>query len=249
MKIHLPCSTPYCRRNGGQDTPEMAFCDCVANIDLPSLPSVFRKFLRDEFEKKNARIAKKIIEHAWKKGNTDYTKNLNATLTADAEEAAWERGTLWYFITVSPVPETDIQDFLKMAHKYMRRRIHSECQFVIEQRGEPITAESLTEFPPKIGEGIHAHFLAKRNLLYPPSKYLKNTINSWKCCCKVWTGANILAPGCPIYLEPLPSKPEVLADAKGYMKGHKNKFKLSKVAGDVIFRKKNNIASWYSSKC
>ncbi len=248
MNIRLACTSLYCRRLGGKQSPEMAFCDCVANIDLPSLPSVFRKFLRIEFEKKNARIAKRIIEHHWKKSNTDYTKNLNDTLTADAEEAAWKRGTLWYFITVSPEPGTDIQDFLKMAHKYMGRRIHHACQFVIEQRGEPITAKSLTEFPPKIGEGIHAHFLAKRNLLYPPSKYLKNTINSWKSCCKVWNGANILAPGCPIYLEPLPSKPKILAEAKGYMKGHKNKFKLSKVEGDKIFRKQNNIASWYCRK-
>ncbi len=246
MNIHLTCSSPYCKRNGGKDTPEMAFCDCVANIDLPRLPTCFRRFLREEFEKKNARIAKKIIEHNWKKSNTIYIKKLNETLAADAEEAAWERGTLWYFITISPEPGTDIQSFLKMAHKYMARRIHSECEFVIEQRGEELTDLNLTEFPPKIGEGIHAHFLAKRNLLYPPSKYLKNTINSWKCCCNVWNGANILAPGCPIYLEPLPYKPEILAQAKGYMKGHKNKFKLSKVAGDKIFRKKHNIASWYS---
>ncbi len=248
MNIHLSCTTPYCRRNGGTFSPELAHCDCEANIRLPSLPTCFRRFLKIEFEKKNAKIAHKIIEHHWKKSNTTYIRKLNATMSADADEAAWERGTLWYFITVSPVPETDIQDFLMMAHKYMKRRIHSNCQFVIEQRGEPITAENLTEFPPKIGEGIHAHFLAKRNLLYPPSKYLKNTINSWKSCCKVWTGANILAPGCPLYLEPLPCKPEILAQAKGYMKGHKNEFKLSKVEGDKIFRKKNNIASWYCSE-
>ncbi len=245
MRIYLECTSLLCSRNGGHLSPEKCFCDCQANIDLPSLPSVFRTFLRDEFSKKNARVAKKIIEHHWKKSNTDYVKNLNDTLTADAEEAAWSRGTLWYFITVSPVPGTDIQDFLKMAHKYMRRRIHGECEFVIEQRGEPLTVSNLTDTPDKIGEGIHAHFLAKRNLLYPPSKYLKNTINSWKSCCKVWAGANILAPGCPLYLEPLPPKPKILAEAKGYMKGHKNKFKLSKVEGDKIFRKKNNIASWY----
>ncbi len=246
MKIYLDCTSPYCKRNGGHLSPEQSFCDCQANIDLPSLPSVFRTFLKEEFAKKNGRVAKKIIEHHWKKGNTDYVKNLNDTLTADAEEAAWERKTLWYFITISPVPETCIKDFVKMAHKYMMRRIHSECEFVIEQRGEPITEHNLTDFShPKVGEGIHAHFLAKRNLLYPPSKYLKNTINSWKSCCKVWTGANILAPGCPIYLEPLPSKPEILTEAKGYMKGHKNKFKLSKVEGDKIFRKKNNLRSWY----
>ncbi len=245
MNIYLDCTSPICKRNGGHLSPEMAFCDCQANICLPSLPSVFVGFLKQEFQKKNLRIAKKIIDHHWKKSNTIYVKKLNETLTADAEEAAWERGTLWYFITISPEPGTDIHDFTKMAHKYMLRRIHSECQFVIEQRGEPITAESLTSFPPAIGEGIHAHFLAKRNLLYPPSKYLKNTINSWKCCCKIWAGANILAPGCPVYLEPLPSKPEILAEAKGYMKGHKNKFKLSKVAGDKIFRKKYNLQDWY----
>ncbi len=245
MEIFLSCSTPLCKRNGGHLTPERAFCDCQAKMLLPSLPTCFRKFLILEFEKKNARVAKKIIEHHWKKSNSNYIKNLNDTLSADAEEAAWSRGTLWYFITVSPKEETEIQAFLKMAHKYMMRRIHNECEFVIEQRGEPLTIDNLTEFPPSIGKGIHAHFLAKRNLLYPPSKYLKNTINSWKSCCKVWNGANILAPGCPIYLEPLPCKPEILAQAKGYMKGHKNKFKIRKVEGDQIFRKKNNLQSWY----
>ncbi len=245
MRIYLDCTSPLCERNGGHLPAEMALCACQANMDLPSLPTPFRLFLIEEFKKKNARVAKKIIEHHWKKSKSIYIKKLNDTLTADAEESAWSRGTLWYFITVSPREGTGIQDFLKMAHKFMRRRIHSECEFVIEQRGEPVTVCNLTEVPPLIGKGIHAHFLAKRNLLYPPSKYLKNTINSWKSCCKIWSGANVMCPGCPVYLEPLPSKPEILAEAKGYMKGHKNEFKLRKVEGDKIFRKKHNLQDWY----
>jgi len=133
----------------------------------------------------------------------------------------------YYFITVNPKPDIDINIFLKLLSNFVKRKPVSDFIYCIEQRGE-------TEVD--CGKGFHAHILLKWDAKMS-KKVRQYAGETFKRVIGV-NNNNI------ININKIPK--EFWDDKIEYMNGSKwDSEKESKIKIDIIFRKKNNILSLY----
>lgn len=144
---------------------------------------------------------------------------------------ATRRGQLYIWLTINPKPKVILEDFLKKLDTFVKRKMFLTYYYVIEQRGA--TAKTR-------GNGFHAHLLLKRNVLYPPSKILKNSMNTFKNVCNTKKRELFNFNWCPS---------EFLGDKIEYMKtgGKTDDGKDKKQLQDINFRLDNKIEPYYTN--
>lgn len=133
----------------------------------------------------------------------------------------------YFFITVNPKPDTDLNIFMKLLANFCRRKPVIDFVYNIEQRGE--TEEDC-------GKGIHSHMLItwNANMSGKVRQYLGETFKR-----VIGSNTNNI-----ININKIPK--EFVLDKMDYLEGNKwDSEKDSKVAMDLIFREKNKISLLY----
>lgn len=146
----------------------------------------------------------------------DYLKSLKRPIKVD-----------YFFITVNPIPNVDLQIFLKLLANFCRRKPVIDYVYNIEQRGE-------TEAD--IGKGIHSHLLITWNAAMSGKvrQYLGETFKR-----VIGSNTNNI-----ININKIPK--EYVLDKMDYLEGNKwDSEKESKIAIDKIFREQNKISLLY----
>lgn len=133
----------------------------------------------------------------------------------------------WYFLTVNPRPDIQLRDFIKAINKSLSKKWITYFIFVIEQRGE-CEAE--------IGKGFHTHIIFNKGIKH--CKVVQEMSNTFKKMCDVSN----------FHLFNLKSIGEEEKKRKiEYILGVKaDDDKHLKQSMDIIFRKKENLKSYYS---
>lgn len=160
------------------------------------------------------------------------------TLEGDDTKAAYQAflSTLsvkvipdYYFITVNPKPDTNLDVFLKLLANFVKRKPVLDYVYVIEQRGETIE---------EVGKGFHSHILVS----WDP-KMSKRVRQFCGETFKRVIGCN---SNKIININKIPK--EYYKDKIDYMTGLKwDPEKDQKIKIDLIFRQKNNILSLYKN--
>lgn len=132
----------------------------------------------------------------------------------------------WYFLTVNPKPDITLKEFMKTIQKALVKKWITYYIFVIEQRGE-------TEN--ELGKGFHTHIIFNKGIKH--CKIVKEMSNTFKNMCDVsnFHLFNIKNIG-----------DEEKARKIEYITGTKaDDAKHLKQQMDIIFRKKENLKSYY----
>lgn len=165
----------------------------------------------------------------------DVFKNIRKRTQENKEKLsliqADKTSTRYFYLTISPKPSVDLSSFLKKVEGYIKRKMFVRGVAVIEQRG---TSENKD-----VGHGFHAHFLVERNLNYKPSKININSENTFKSVCNIKSSA-YFGVWCPS--EYLPDKLEYMRTGGKTADG-----KAEKQDADVVFRRENNIPTYYTN--
>ena len=149
-----------------------------------------------------------------------------------ATQGADKRNTRYLWLTISPKPKVKLEDFIHKLDKFAKRSMFLNYKYTLEQRG---TTEST------MGKGFHAHLLLERSMKYKPSKVEKNSENTWKNITNVKNKEIWYFKWCPS---------EYLEDKREYMRlgGKTGDGKADKQTIDILWRKKNNIKTFYESE-
>jgi len=175
-------------------------------------------------------------EYALERGGA-FQKQLKSIEESNAfnllEQRAVKHHNTHLWITINPKTSVKLVDFVKSIAKISTKTCFTSCLYVFEQRG---TSKQ------DMGQGMHCHMLAKRNLNYKPCKCRDNVKNS----CKKLVG-NINHKN---QLQIVTIGEDFAKDKKDYILG-KNKIstptnnKAAKQDMDVPWRVKNNLQSSY----
>lgn len=129
----------------------------------------------------------------------------------------------YYFVTVNPKPEIELQALQKQVDGYVKQKHVESVEWVYEQRG---TCESDS------GHGKHVHMLVKTNT--NKADFAKRTVGKFKTLV-----------GNAKHVDIRVVKTEWLEDKRKYMRGEKEgDGKKEKCEEDVRWRARNNIQSY-----
>lgn len=126
-----------------------------------ALKPVFLKMFRDRLEKKmRAESLKRVLARRYDSYfstliEDDNIGEITPTLTQmkNIEKEKEAKNGEHVFITISPVENTNVNDFLKKLYDITKLSYYTKHLFVIEQRGEN---------EEELGKGMHAHILAHK---------------------------------------------------------------------------------------
>lgn len=132
----------------------------------------------------------------------------------------------WYFLTINPRPDIKLQEFMKTIQKALSKVWITYYIFVIEQRGE---SEA------ELGKGFHTHIIFNKGIKH--CKVVQEMANTFKKMCD--TSNYHLFNLKNIGDEEKKRKIEYITGSK------KDEEKHLKQQMDIIFRKKENLKSYY----
>ncbi len=132
----------------------------------------------------------------------------------------------WYFLTVNPAPDITLKDFMKTIQKALLKKWITYYIFVIEQRGEN---------EEELGKGFHTHIIFNKGIKH--CKVVTEMGNTFKKMCDISN----------FHLFNLKNIGEEEKKRKiEYITGTKaDDAKHLKQQMDIIFRKKENLKSYY----
>lgn len=158
----------------------------------------------------------------------EHEEKLNCTIR---ESKAQKHNNLYLWLTVSPKPSVELEDFKSRVEKAVTRTMFSDYLYVYEQRG--------TEQKCNLGDGFHAHILLKRNLDYKPCKVIANIKNTFKDMTLVENKEIFAWYWC---------SNEYKLDKVEYITGLKTaEGKDEKQIGDKMWRKYNDLETFYGN--
>jgi hypothetical protein len=132
----------------------------------------------------------------------------------------------WYFLTINPRPDITLQEFMKTIQKAVLKRWITYYIFVIEQRGEN---------EEELGKGFHTHIIFNKGIKH--CKVVLEMANTFKKMCD--TSNYHLFNLKNIGDEEKKRKIEYITGCK------KDEQKHLKQQMDIIFRKRENLKSYY----
>lgn len=205
------------------------YCEEITEDWLKVITSAKKEFFKAEVVK---HLRLKMMAEELGEGMKKIKYENKRMLKKILEIGASERNTLYLWITINPKKDVKLDKFLNQLNKYATRKMFLEYMYVVEQRGD---TES------DAGKGFHAHMLLKRDVGYKPSKVIKNSKNTWKNMTDVENPSIFNFNWCP---------EEFIKDKKEYMSsgGKTGENKDTKQTIDILWRKKNNIKSFYKSE-
>jgi hypothetical protein len=135
----------------------------------------------------------------------------------------------WYFLTINPRPEITLKEFMKTIQKAVLKRWITYYIFVIEQRGEN---------EEELGKGFHTHIIFNKGIKH--CKVVLEMSNTFKKMCDTSN----------FHLFNLKNIGDLEKQRKiEYITGTKaDEAKHLKQQMDIIFRKKENLKSYYISE-
>lgn len=192
------------------------YSNALADWKKQKLKSIFTKSYQAE-----------VLGIKWKQIK-EHEEKLNCTIR---ETKAQKHNNLYLWLTVSPKPSIEFDDFKSRVEKAVTRTMFSDYLYVYEQRGTEQTAD--------IGEGFHAHILLKRNLDYKPCKVITNIKNTFKDMTIVDNKEIFAWYWC---------SNEYKLDKVEYITGLKTaEGKDEKQIGDKLWRKYNDLETFYGN--
>lgn len=194
---------------------------------------MYHKLFQHELDELTKRKMKQILEQQFTLGTLgEFHLGLKKIISDNGilirEKTAKEHHNGWLWITISPKPSVQFEDFRKKVTKLAGRKMFLTVEYAYEQR-----SSDPTKF-----HGYHVHMLAKRNLQYKPFNCKKNIRNT----CKGLVGdiknnntVNIQVVG-----------DEFAVDKREYFKGVKNgEGKEEKQVVDKIWRDSLDLEECY----
>jgi len=194
-----------------------------------------QKLYYDELKELKRRHFRKILEQEYYLETLgDYYKEMKQIEEKNVdlirERVAISHNNLYVWVTINPKSDITLEVFKRKMEKLAHRKIFTEAKYVFEQRG---TDEQT------LGNGMHCHLLARRNLSYKPFKVKECIQNTCKGIVGNVKSSNL------VNVQNIGE--EFAKDKLEYILGTKTgEGKDQKQKMDPIWRKKNNIAIYYN---
>ena len=132
----------------------------------------------------------------------------------------------WYFLTVNPAPDITLKEFMKTIQKAVSKKWLKYCIYVIEQRGEK---------EEELGKGFHTHIIFNKGCKH--CKVVQEMSNTFKKMCDVsnYHLFNLKSIGDQEKIRKIEYITGIKADEAKHLKQQM----------DIIFRKRENLKSYY----